>query len=85
MKKIVQYIGRTIIAFVLGYLTLGIIIFIIDKVSNQLNRHSKFKDILESLLLWISPLGFGIVIFIILSIIYFKLIPKWIDAFKVEN
>ncbi len=78
MKKI-AYNGASACIALMSYWG---ILTLVDKFSGTLDRTSGMKNIMEQIIFWLSHLGFGIYVFIALTIIVYFSLVRFFPRYK---
>ena len=76
MKKLMKNLLLFISAIGITYIGYAGIMLLLDKGSQALGRESAFGNTLEKLLFWLSHLGFGLILFPLLTLLVFFLLYK---------
>lgn len=67
---------KVLLSLVVGIILYGLIGWSIDRLSNLLSRHSALRATLDWLLAMISPMAFGSVLVVLLSILSLSILLK---------
>ena len=82
MKSLGLKILCLLTSAVLAYVVYGLLGFVLDKLSERFERGTGIRNIIETLLAILAPITFGLLVFALLVVVFYWLLPKWFPRLR---
>lgn len=82
MKTFGLQIVRLLASVLLAYAVWALLGYVLDKLSELFKRETSIRNFIETLLVILAPIAFGFLVFVVLVVIFYWLLPNWFPRLR---